>query len=56
MPTFLNRDVLAGWLVGYFVFANLTQTGFIWEEGTSTKIMPPSDWPAGQPMGNFLDQ
>lgn len=35
----------AGWLIGYIVFANLTQTGLMWGEGTSTEVATLSDWP-----------
>lgn len=32
--------------VGY-IFVNLIQDSVVWEEGTSVKKMPPSDWPVG---------
>lgn len=36
------------------IFVNLTHTAVTGEEGTSTKELPPSDWPVGKGKGCFL--
>lgn len=42
-------------MLGGALLVDLTQTGLIWEEGTSIKELPPSDWLEGMPIGHFLD-
>jgi hypothetical protein len=41
--------------VCWLVFVNLTQAPVVWEEGTATEQLPPSDWPVGKSVGHFLD-
>ena len=35
------------------MFVNLTQTGVMWEEESSTESMPPTDWPVGKSVRAF---
>lgn len=34
---------------------NLIQAQVIWEKGTTTEKMPPSEWPTGKSMEHFLN-
>jgi hypothetical protein len=36
-------------------FCQHDTTSAVWEDGTLTKELPPSDWPAGLSVGHFPD-
>lgn len=42
-------------LLCFLVFVYLTQPKDIWEEGTLTEKMPPSDWIVDNSVVDFLD-
>lgn len=40
-------------LVSWFISVSLSQTGVLWEEGSSGEELPPTNWPVGEFKGVF---